>query len=239
MSIQATVILDSGCFLQMPPPEENIPKGTEIGHFLSGKMVPDIRVRADGNDIKAAALEDIGKKCMIEVRHVRADSSVNREGVRPAPNFHENLLHMKDLYGKDIPVDRGKFDCIFRFEAGLFCAALIKPRTFKELKKNRENGRFESQSADKPKKMKRPILHNVFILFTLEEGDAIQIVKNGKVIWSSKKSRAKNRLDIEVVAENATADKFYRTALQGERESYWMPNQGDPPPVCSQPPCEP
>ena len=64
-------------------------------------------------------------------------------------------------------------------------------------------------------------------------------MKDGKVFWSSKDVNVKERLEIEIVADNTTAEKFYRVALKAERDSYWLPNQGDPPPMCSQPPCEP
>jgi hypothetical protein len=239
MPIQATVILDSGCFLQMPPPEENIPKATEIGFFLSGKSVPDIKVRADGDDVDAPELADLGKKGSIEVRHVLANGKLKRDGVKGAKNFHKNLLHMRDLYGDPPPViNRKKFDCVIRFESGLFYGSLIKSRAFIEQKKQ-ENGRYEYSPEDKSKVVKKPILHNVFIHFNLKKGEAIEITKDGKVIWSSKDSGAKGILEIEVVADNETTDKFYRMALKDKRESYWMPNWGDPPPVCSQPPCEP
>jgi len=219
-------------------PEDNNPKATEIGYFLSSKSVPNIKVRADGHDIDVPELADIGKKCFIEVRYAQADRSQKRDGVEGANGFHDSLLHMKDLYGDDMPVDRKKFDCIIRFESGLFSGALVKTRAFREHKKQ-DNGKYESLPDDKLKVVKKPIMHNVFVSFNLDEGEAIEIARDGKVIWSSKKSGAKNRLEIEVVADNTTTEKFYRMALKdNKRKSYWMPNWGDPPPVCSQPPCE-
>jgi hypothetical protein len=59
------------------------------------------------------------------------------------------------------------------------------------------------------------------------------------VFWSSKDSGAKQRLEIEIVADNTTAEKFFLHTLKEKRDSYWLPNAGDPPPMCSQPPCEP
>ena len=239
MPIQATVILDSGCFLTMPPPEENIPRATEIGYFLSSDSIPDIKVRADGHDVKAPELADLGGNSRIEVRHVGADGKVKRDGVKGAKGFQKKLLHLKDLYGKRPPaIDRGTFDCIIRFECGLFCPALVKPRSFKEHKKQ-ESGEYQSANNARTKDLKKLIMHNVFIHFMLENGEELQIIRNRKVIWSSKGSRAKTRLDLEFVADNTTTEKFYGMALKEEPESYWMPNWGDPPPVCSQPPCEP
>src|ERR1044072_5423517 len=165
MPIQATVILDSGCFLTMP--KNKTPKATEIGFFLSSKSIPDIKIRADGNDVKAPALVDIGAKCKIEVRHVRANGKPKRDGVKGAKDFQKMLLHLKDLYGDPPPpIDRKKFDCIIRFVSGLFYPALVKPRDFKEHKKQ-ESGEYQSVSNAKAKK-KKLIMHNVFIHFALE-----------------------------------------------------------------------
>src|ERR1044072_6970502 len=131
MPIKATVILDSGFFLPMQ--KDNNPKATEIGLFLSSEAIPDLKVRADGDTLDAPELADIGKKkCKIEVRHVIADGRPKRDGGKGAKGFQDNLLHMKDLYGEHIPINRSKFDCVLRFESGLFCGALIKPRAFIE-----------------------------------------------------------------------------------------------------------
>lgn len=238
MPIQATVILDSGCFLPMP--EDNKGEYTEIGYFGSNKRVSDIRVLTDGIENNLSGQFNIGKKSKIEVRHVNADGEVKRDGVKPAPNFHDQLLHMEDLYGKrkHKSVNRKKFDCIIRFESGLFCGSLIKTRHFEEYRKQR-NGKYAHTKGCKRKLVSKPVAHNVLVHFCLEDGDALEIVKNGEVAWSSRDSGATGRLEVEIIADNDTAEKFFRMALKDKMDSYWLPNIGDPPPICPEPPCQP
>jgi hypothetical protein len=236
MPIQATIVLDSGCFL--PVPENNNGAYTEIGYFGSSKSVSDIRVLADGVETPEEEQINIEKNCVMEVRHVNAKGQVKKTGVKGSPTFHSQLLHMKDLYGQHMPVDRSKFDCVIHFESGYFCSSLVKPRYFQEIKKQ-SNGRFASTSESKRKLVGKPIAHNVVVHFKLNKGEALELARDGKVIWSSKDCDVKDRLEIEIVADNTTAEKFYRQVLQAKMDSYWVPNNGDPPPVCSDPPCEP
>ena len=65
MPVQATVILDSGCFL--PGNEKN--SSTEIGYFQSGNAAQDIRIIADGKELQSKDLMSLGEKCQIEIRH--------------------------------------------------------------------------------------------------------------------------------------------------------------------------
>ena len=120
MPILATMILDSGCFLPVPDSKGAY---TKIGYFGSSKSVSDIAVKADGTNVNTRAI-NLGKQCEIEVRHVKADGTVKKDGVLGVKDFQEKLLHLKDLYGEgDIPVvDPDKFDCILRFDSGLFAS---------------------------------------------------------------------------------------------------------------------
>ena len=245
MPILATVILDSGFFL--PVPESN-GTYTKIGYFGSDENVPDICVKADGLDVSCSEpmnlgcpeSNKLGKECEIEIRHVKADGSVNKDGVLGAKGFQEKLLHLSDLYDTDdFPaIDSTKFDCIIRFDSGRFCPALVKPRDFKKYSMDATTGKLAASYIEK-KTVHKPIPHNIQVHFTLEDGETIQFARDGKVFWSSKDSGAKQRLDIDIIADNSTAEKFYCAALKCKGGNYWLPNQGDPPPICSQPPCEP
>jgi hypothetical protein len=235
MPIQVTIILDSGVFL---PIEGDNSNHTEIGYFQSHQSVPDIQVRADGNLLTTGSPMNLGKKCQIEIRHVKANGSIKKDGVKSANGFHGGLLHMKHLYGKHISVDRKKFDCVLRFDSGLFCGAKFKPRTFKEYVPA-ANGQKGFTPSGKTKTTREPIPHDIHVLFKLGKGEAIELARDGEVFWSSQTSGAKERLEIEIVADNSTAEKFYRHALKDKHDSYWLPNQGNPPPVCSEPPCRP
>jgi hypothetical protein len=234
MPIQATVILDSGCFL----PIDNGGAYTEIGYFGSSDSVSDIRIIADGEEKNNDDRLNLGKQCSVEIRHVLADGTVKRDGVKGADGYHDKLLHLKDLYDKDTPVNRDKFDCIIRFDSGLFRAALVKPRYFRKHTKQ-PDGTLVLADTEEPKLVKRLIAHNIYVQFVLNRGERLELARGGKVFWSSKDAGVKARLEIEIVADNTTTEKFYRVALKSSRQSYWMPNDGDPPPMCPEPPCQP
>jgi len=235
MPVQATVILDSGCFL--PGDDEKL---TEVGYFQSDQSAYDIRVIADGREWQFDELRSLGQNCTVEIRHVKADGTVNREGAWAAEGFHDHILHLKELYDKkeETEVDRDKFDCVLQFNAGLFCAALIKPRKFR-LQAPEPDGNLAYVTAEAPRPTMQPIAHNVHVHFNLADGEAIELARNDEVFWSSNQVSPTARLEIEVIADNDTAEKFYCQALRNSRSSYWLPNQGDPPPVCPTDPCKP
>lgn len=234
MPVQATVILDSGCIL--PGYEKST--STDIGYFQSSASAPDLRVIADGRVYPDAALQSLGQNCVIEVRHVKADGSINRSGARATDDFHSEILHLRDLYGVDMPVSPKNFECVLRFDAGLFCGAQLKPRQFK-LYRQQSNGDYIYSPTDAPMSIDRPIAHNIHVLFKLDDGDALELARDDVVFWSSRRITVAHRLEIEVIADNTTADKFYRVALTGIGDQCWLPNQGDPPPVCPEYPCRP
>ena len=238
MPVQATVILDSGCLLQG---DDDKSPTTEVGYFQSDQSAYDIRVVADGKEEKFEELRSLGQNCtLMEIRHVKANGDINREGARAAEGFKECILHLKEFYGdkEQTPVDRAKFDCILQFDAGLFCPALIKPRKFR-LQAPQSNGQLAYVETEAPRPTKEPIAHNIHVHFTLDDGDTIALARNGKVFWTSDKVKPTSRLEIEFIADNDTAKKFYCDALKGSHPNYWLPNQGDPPPVCPIDPCRP
>jgi hypothetical protein len=234
MPVQATVILDSGCLL---PGDKSNPT-TEVGYFQSSQSAWDIRIVADGNELVFDEMKNLGNNCKLEIRHVKADGSVNQEGARPSATFHDEVLHMRELYGVDVPVAPENFDCIICFDSGLFCGALLKPRRFKLHESIGNNELTPALNAD-AKMIDRPIAHNIHVHFKLEDGETIALARGGKVFWSSDQIKVAERLEIEIIADNTTAEKFYHQALKDSRNSYWLPNQGDPPPMCPSPPCKP
>jgi hypothetical protein len=235
MPKQATIILESGCFLQL---SENDRGYTEIGYFQSSENVSDIRVLADGQEMRFSSTIKLGKNALIEVRHVKRNGGVKKDAVKASDEFHGQLLHMSDLYGHSLHVNRSKFDSIIRFNSGFFVGGLVKPRSFKQ-STIQPDGKYGYSGHDKEKLVKKPIAHNIQVHFQLGNGEALELVRNGELFWSSKDSGAKDRLEIEIIADNSTAEKFYLQALEGRRDSYWLPNDGDPPPVCPEPPCNP
>ena len=232
MSVLATVVLDSGCFL--PRKEVDKPYSADIAYFESAST-PDIRVRIDGNEITSPDLERLGKNCVLYVRHKDADDKLRKDGVTSSREFHDQLLHLNWLYDADVDIDPAKCDCIIHFDSGLFCPSMVKTRVFKEHKRQ-ANGTLAYSPGDRLKTV-RPIAHNVRVHFRLEDGEAMELARDEKPFWSSKDYPATGQLEIEFVSDNSTAEKFYDVAFKDEKSICWLPNQGDPPPSCSKPPC--
>src|ERR1044071_755207 len=95
MPVQATVILDSGCLL--PGDDKRL---TEVGYFQSDQSAYDIRVIADGKEWQFDELRSLGQNCVVEIRHVKAGGTVNRDGAWAAKDFHDHILHFQELYGE-------------------------------------------------------------------------------------------------------------------------------------------
>ena len=234
MPVNATVTLDSGSFLPMT--------GTfcEIGYFECEPGVSDIKIFIDGeepDDIpNPFKLCSAGAKCVIEVRHKDKNDVINTNGIRTSKTFHSQLLHLEQLYGNHQPVERSNFNCVIKFASGHFRASMVKKRGFKEHKKQ-PDGSFKPDAAIKPAAI-GPIAHNMVVHFTLEDDEALELARDGVTFWTSKGRPIKERLEIEIAADNSTAEKFFRHALKdGNKDTYLLPNQGDPPPSCPFPPC--
>lgn len=235
MAIEVTINLDSGCFL----PTKKLKTGgysSEIGYFQNPPGIPDIRVIVDSEEkVYNVPLKLGNANCTMDVIHKNVDGTPRTDGVKAARTFHDQLLHLKDLYGEDIDMDPSKFDCIFRFETGRLVPSMVKNRDFKESKKDR-NGKFAPTGN---RKNHTSVSHNVIFHFTLEKGEALELVQNGKVILSSEDLGVKTRLEIEFPVDNSVANKFYHDGFLKTRpdDVYWLPNDDDPPPNCPCPPC--
>ncbi len=238
MPIEATVVLDSGCFLPSER-KEGLDPGryyATIGYFQNPKGDPDIRLLVDGEEFVSPTPLELGdNNDTIEVRHVH-NGTVNREGASAAKTFHKQLLHFKDLYGEHVEMDPKKFDCVIRFESGRFMPSMVKPRAFKESKRNTDGRSF---AATGKRKEIADISHNITVQFTLEKGDTLELARNGKVFLSSKDLGVNKRLEIELPVSNTVGNKFYHDAFKVPRADnvYWLPNECDPPPGCPNPPC--
>ncbi len=236
MPIHVTVTLDSGSFL---PKKDTF---CEIGYFECEPTVSDIKIFIDGEEPDDVAnpfkLCGGSKKCAIEIRHKDKEDNTKTDGVRTSKTFHSQLLHFEHLYGpgNHQPVERNKFDCVIRFDSGHLRASMVKKRDFKEHKKQ-PDGSFKHDPQDRPKTVK-PIAHNMVVYFALADDEALELVRDSAPFWTSKGKTINHRLEIEIAADNSTAEKFFRHALSnGGKNGYWLPNQGDPPPSCPSPPC--
>ncbi len=236
MPIQTTIVLDSGSFLPMKN------RSCQVGYFQCEDSVSDIKIFVDGQELADLPVpfklcEPKDKKCKILIVHKDQNDNAKTGGITVSETFHTQLLHLKDLYdGNHQAVEEQKFDCVIRFDTGHFCASMVKGRDFKEHKKKLD-GSFKDDPNDIPKTL-GPVSHNVVVQFTLDDNEALELARDNSTIWTSKTYNPKQRIDIEIVADNTTAEKFFRHALRdGGKNSYWLPNQGDPPPTCPLPPC--
>jgi len=77
------------------------------------------------------------------------------------------------------------------------------------------------------------ISHNVAIHFDLGPDDVLELTKKGdEPLFTTKSLRpGVQRVDIEVMAHNNTATRFFGDALILKGATCMLPNQGDPPPM--------
>jgi hypothetical protein len=224
MPINATIILDSGSFL------ENTSKlwydSWRVGYFQCESSCPDVRIYADGEEVETLKLAN--GNSVIDVVHLNANGK-GSVGIKKSDTVDLHLLKRKSLYEQPavMAIDESKFDCILHFHAGDFRCSMVKKRRFKEVD---VGGTLTSN----PPKVLGPIAHDVVACYLLEDGDNLKFIKAGEDIWSSKSLNVKSRLEIEILADDTTGDKYYKTVF-GTRDCYWMPNQGQPPPTSDPP----
>ncbi|HVG21555.1 MAG TPA: hypothetical protein VNI02_21130 [Blastocatellia bacterium] len=223
MTIHATLVLDSGAFFQ------NLQAGTiydrlDVGFFGSDGDATEIHVVVDGNPVPANETK-LGQG-KIEVLFKKGQGSA--PGIEVTEAFINSLLRVQDLYPVDTPnIDQSKFDCVFVFTSGRFCCSMVKVRPFQEW--NREPWGKTDQKIH----TKKAISHNVAVHFELEDGDSLQLVREKSTVLFTTANLPKDakRVDIDIVADNSTAVKFFRDALNLKGRTAWLPNQGDPPTV--------
>jgi hypothetical protein len=234
----ATIILDSGCFLQLEAKGQTY---SEIGYFQCAGSASDFRVMIDGKEKNVPELNKLaagcdGPKCKVEVRHKDSNERIKTDGVKFEKNFHDELLEMKDLYDAPVPVSRENFECVIRFDSGTFSPREVRKRVFKEHKKL-PDGKHELVPDAPPKPIKKPIMHDVAVSFTLAPGESIEFARNGKAFWSIKEGDIADSLEIKILADDSTAPRYFCDSFGAKRDTYLLPNPSDPPPSCPSPPC--
>ncbi len=218
MPIQLSVVLDSGAFLT-----DEAATGytySEVGYFI-----PHLNVYGDGEFLRDIDAYKMGTGAkVVNVRHLDSTGKEKADGVSLSNSLVTNVLRMHKLHNRAIHVDRSKFDCIFHFNSGRFCCSHVKARVFKEV-----HGVLHTPTG-KTKNV-GPIAHDIVVHFELADGESFRMTYDDDVIWSSENHPdVKRRFDIEVIAQHATAEYYYREMLNLGRQNYWLPNQGDAPP---------
>jgi hypothetical protein len=220
--IQVTIVLDSGLFLT--DEKANGYTYSEVGYFT-----PHAMIYADGekkDELDPLKFGTDGYR--INVRKIGKDGDEIVKNIVFSDCLLEYLSRLHNVYGHVVHVDTSSLDCIFHFNSGRFCSSKVKPRNFREY-----NGLTHAPTGNK--KSIGAIAHDIVVHHRLAKGEKLIFAlaqEADKEIWSSEKLNAKNRIDIEILADNSTAEMFYCQGLKLRGQNYWLPNQGgDPPPT--------
>src|SRR5262249_45670818 len=154
--------------------------------------------------------------------------------------FHDELLHFGELYGcMGIRVAPKNFDCTIRFHCGIFGSWKLARRTFRRHRRNA--GSYIPDGTVEPKHIDRLIAQDIVVSYTLDDNERIELWRNGTKFWSTDDPGIPNNvqvIQIEILADDTTTERFYCDSFAVGEEAYWLPNPGDPPPICSLPPCQ-
>ena len=154
-------------------------------------------------------------------------------------SFHDELLHLGDLYGcRGVPVKSENFDCVIRFTCGQFYSLDVRKRTFRKHTIDPNGGDPKEIRGVDPKPLDKGVMHDMVVTFELEDGEEVELLRNGKQFWSSANSGMSKTLSVKLPVDKSTENKFFCKGFCEEEDGYWLPNPGDPPPVCSEPPCQ-
>jgi hypothetical protein len=224
MAIHASIILDSGYLSGSY--DRFTHDFRDVGYFQCAENCGNVRVYADGTEIAHPRLELGTGNRIIEVVH-KSPLDSRRTGITDSPQLMSSLLAMSMLYpGETAAADWDRFDYRIRFYSGRFRPSMVKPRRFKE----HRLGTGSSNPA--VRNDVGTIAHDIVVDYYLECGDVLTIEANGNKIWSSESAGSNCRkLDIEFLADDSTALKFFCERLEQNKDCYWIPNQGNPPPA--------
>jgi hypothetical protein len=219
--MHATITLDSGAFL------EEVQKGRSykelrVGYFGNGPLVPDLHILADGDLVKPR-----DPKLGYGTVEVVVTGDAGARGVEVTDTFVDTLLRKVDLYPVNTPeYDPDQFECTLIFTAGRFCCSMVKTRLFKE------HSVATGMATGSTFPLMKLISHNASVHFDLGPKDVLELRRNGSEVLFSTADlpTGTQRLDLEVMAHNNTAIRFFRDALVLKGPTCLLPNQGDPPP---------
>jgi hypothetical protein len=217
--IAASITLYGGFFLTPPPDSPD--SSWDLGWFEGNITGPSMRVAVDGDELSTAARRFGGPK-RIDVLH-STSKGTEESGIMVSGSLETYLLRRSALYeGEVVPVDEQAFDVVLRFHSGRFVPSIIQPRRFYSVD---PYGNRDSRLA----KELGPIAHCVSVQYALAPGDSLILAEENRIFWSTEECKGiKGSIDIQVVADDTTREKFYCRSL-GRRSSYWMPQVGVPP----------
>lgn len=223
MPMHVTIVLDSGAFLQNI--DEN-PSELDVGYFQCGKdhagnEVPDIHAYVDAEEVPVRH----NKLGAGKINVIRTKGGVPVKGIQISRSLKKNLLRKKNLYEEPVPdYDQKRMECKIHFASGNFRCSKVKDRRFIEVLVGGYNPTGKEKHFSS-------IAHDVLVHFDLADDEELRLEReNGPVLFSTGDVKAGTKhVEIELVANNSTAVKFFCDALDlTGRTHCWLPNQGDP-----------
>lgn len=223
---QVKITFDGGIVLEDDENTSALPYA-EVGTFR-----PVVNISIDGRVARALGGQELTGR-QIEMRLVNSAERDNAAVTLSSELLERHLLRLPELYGdvpqfgdsRFVPIDIDAFDCIFRLDIGHIRSSRVEDHVFMEV--DHETGRMTGRWRLIPQ-----ITHDLVVEFELWGQEALEILDAGRVLWSSGQRLIEGSLEIEVLADNSTAESYYRKALKlSANQNYWLPNQGDLPPA--------
>lgn len=219
--VEVTLTLDSGAFLTSI--HRKNASSCEVGYFESDPATPDIRVFADGEEVNPSRILKLGSgNSRIDVLHTRSDGGI-KEDLKLTKTFRKHLLSRGELYEEIPEWNRSAYDCILYFNSGRFAASVVKPGLFRQ-------HLVEGGEPTGNTRTIRPIARDVRVSFELGQGEVLRLTRDGTDLWSTAEIEAgTKRIEIQITADETTAEKFYDKGLKHNGKDYWV--MSDPPPM--------
>jgi hypothetical protein len=194
----------------------------DIGYFECDAGFPDVKIYADGNLVSGPILKLGAGGDRIDVKLERGGSRLET-GVQDGRSFPDDVLRRELLYGAQIPLDERKLDSVLRFHSGQFRPSMVKRRYFKQ---HDPSGKLAAPT----RKDMGSIAHNIIVHYELFDGDKLSLASKTKTYFQQLiDASIADRLDLEILADDSTALKYFCDCVDPATGVFWVPNQGSPP----------
>jgi len=222
MAKRGSITINGGVFLL---PKESLGyEYWDLGYFECDPALPDLRIYVDGDEDPTPSPIKLGASgATIDVKVEKSDGRT-QTGITRASSLDTYLLRRERLYdGQRVPLDESILDSVLRFHSGQFRPSIVKKRYFKQHDP-------KGPIANPLRKDMGAISHNVVVHYDLEDGDRVVVSNKSKTFFERTiDATVQDRLDLEILADDSTALKYYCDCVHAGRPFYWVPNQGMPP----------
>jgi hypothetical protein len=222
MAKRGSIIINGGIFLSQK--QKLRYDYWDIGYFECEVGFPDFRVYVDGEEKEITPAPKLGAHGAIVDIAVETGNKGIRAGVTTSSSFYKDVLQRQRLYdGDQLPVDEKQLDCILRLHSGALRPSMVKRRYFKQYHPT-------TPPANPTRKDMGAVAHNVIAYTDLNDGDKLTI-SNGTTSYLDLTidGSVKESVEVEILADDSTALKYFCHCIDPTRPFYWVPNQGWPP----------